>query len=415
MEQVEEHRNRILDTVPILATTRLDLAQSRGYRLATDIHSRHPVPAWDNSGMDGYALRHADLAGLEEGARVTLRIVADLPAGSQADPRIGAGEAVRIMTGAAVPSDADTVVQLEHTNRTDPLADIATDVDILIKPKPGANIRRAGEDIQAGTLIARHGDRLHSTLISAIATAGCGEVEVYAAPKVAVIATGSELVHPNHELLRGQIPDSNSYLHASLARDCGAEVVDVRHVDDEPDSLSHALEELADSVDVFVLIGGVSQGAYDPVTRAFNDDTDVRFTKVAMQPGKPQAFGRFKDTVLFGLPGNPVSAWVSFHVFVRPALLLMQGVDRGLVVPTVMQGIAAKDWSSPLGRRQYIPAVITWGTSGWVVEPAARLGSASHLTASLARANGYAIIGEDRDHVSAGEVVDFVYDFEGTR
>lgn len=365
--------------------------------------------------MDGYAVRFADIEGVSAGHPVTLRIVGDVPAGSQEDPQIELGEAVRIMTGAPIPSDADTIVPLELTNRNEPLADLAQDVTILESQGPGKHVRRTGEDVAPGTVIAHKGQKMHAALVAAIASSGHSEVEVFAQPRVAVIATGSELVDPGQELLRGQIPDSNSYLVSAMASDIGAKVVDVRFVDDDPETLVKVLAELEPKVDVFILTGGVSQGAYDPVTRAFGDETDVRFTKVAMQPGKPQAFGRFKDAILFGLPGNPVSVWVSFQVFVRPTLLKMQGVPDESLIRTRMLAKAGRDWKSAIDREQYLPANITWQYGGWQVEPVAALGSASHLTTSLAKANGYAIVAVGLDQVKTGDMIEIVYDFEGMR
>lgn len=412
---MDQHLKRVLAAVPALATETCPLREAHGRRLACDIFARLSVPAWDNSAMDGYAVLFADIENASLDNPVTLRIVGDVPAGSQVDPKIGAGEAVRIMTGAPIPSDADTIVPLELTNRDEPLADLAQDVTIFASLNLGKHVRKAGEDVTPGMVIAHQGQKMHAALVAAIASAGHSKVEVHAQPRVAVIATGSELVEPGSELLRGQIPDSNSYLVAALATEIGANVIDVRYVDDDPKNLVNVLSELEPLTDVFILTGGVSQGAYDPVTRAFGDETDVQFTKVAMQPGKPQAFGRFKNALLFGLPGNPVSVWVSFQVFVRPALLKMQGVPKDLLVRVRMSAIAGREWKSPKDREQYLPANITWQEGQWRVEPVAALGSASHLTTSLAKANGYAIVAVGVDEVVPGDKIEIVYDFEGMR
>lgn len=410
-----QHLERVLAAVSPLGAETCSLRNLHGRRLATNLSSLLSVPVWDNSAMDGYAVRFADIEKISPENPVKLRIVGDVPAGSQLDPQIGPGEAVRIMTGAPIPTDADTVVQLEHTNRSEPLADLAAEVTIFEPQSLGKHVRRAGEDVSPGTVIASAGQKVHAALVAAIASSGYSAVEVFVQPRVAVIATGSELVDPGQELLRGQIPDSNSYLVSAMVTDIGAKVVDVRYVDDDPQTLVKVLAELEPQVDVFVLTGGVSQGAYDPVTRAFGDETDVRFTKVAMQPGKPQAFGRFKNAILFGLPGNPVSVWVSFQVFVRPALLKMQGVPEGALIRSRMPATAIREWKSPIDREQYLPASITWNDSGWQVEPVAALGSASHLTTSLAKANGYAIVAVGVDAVKPGDKIEIVHDFEGMR
>lgn len=412
---MDQHLERVLAAVTPLPIETCPLREAHGRRLASEISARLSVPAWDNSAMDGYAVRFVDIENASPTHPVTLRIVGDVPAGSQADPKIGNGETVRIMTGAPIPSDADTIVPLELTNRDEPLADLAQDVTILESLILGKHVRKAGEDVAPGTDIAHRGQKLHAALVAAIASAGHSNVEVHARPRVAVIATGSELVEPGSELLRGQIPDSNSYLVSALATEIGAEVVDVRYVDDDPENLVDVLSQLEPHVDVFILTGGVSQGAYDPVTRAFGDETDVRFTKVAMQPGKPQAFGRFKNAILFGLPGNPVSVWVSFQVFVRPALLKMQGVPADSLIRVRMSAKAGRDWKSPIDREQYLPANITWHDGQWRVEPVAALGSASHLTTNLAKANGYAIVAVGIDQVKANDTIEIIYDFEGMR
>ena len=399
---VAEHLERVLRAPPLLDAERIPLDEARGRRLAEDVTASVLVPPWDNSAMDGYALRHADLAG---GGPVTLTVVADVPAGSTADPRIGPGEAVRIMTGATLPGDADTVVRLEDTDRTDPLAPLPPTVTVLVTPRPGMHVRQAGEDRKAGDLVAARGSLLTPTVLSGIASGGHRSVLVVRPPRVAVITTGSELVPPGTALRRGHIPDSNGVLVAGLVEDAGGRVVAHRHVDDDPAGLARALAEVG-GCDAVVVTGGVSAGAFDPVRRVFAGSDDVAFTSVAMQPGKPQAFGRLPGgALLFGLPGNPVSAWVSFHVFVRPALLAMQGAPARVVRPMPWPLPAAAGWGTPAGRAQYIPVTLSAGPDGWTVRPVSSGGSASHLVASLAGADGYAVVPAGHGHVQPGETV----------
>ena len=404
---VAEHLARVLAATPRLSAERLPLAQAAGRRIAEDVHALVPVPPWDASAMDGYALRYADVAGP---GPVTLHVVADVPAGSVDDPRLSAGQAVRIMTGATVPTDADAVVQLEHTDRTDTLAALPPTVTVLRPPTPAMHVRRAGEDRQVGDLVVPAGTLARATVLSALASTGHATVPVSRPPRVAVIATGSELLAPGEPLRRGHIPDSNSLLVAGLVAETGGEVVLADRVPDDPAALAAALQRAAAlGPDAVILTGGVSAGAFDPVKQLFTGSSDVTFTKVAMQPGKPQAFGRLPGgALLLGLPGNPVSVWVSFQVFVRPALLTMQGAEPSAVQPQPVRARAGVDWRTPTGRTQYLPARLEPGVEGWTVTPAAAGGSGSHLVGSLAAADGYAIVPAGTDGVRAGDLVDVV-------
>lgn len=419
---IDAHLARVLAATPVLTAVDVALDDACGRVLATDVRAVVPIPAWVNSAMDGYAVRRDDVVAASPGNGVTLTVVADLPAGSSLDPALRPGEAARIMTGAVVPSDADAVVPLEQTDRDDPTAPLAGTVTVLQAPEPGAHLRHAGEDREVGDLVVAAGTRLDGAALAAVSSAGHGRVRVTPAPRVAVIATGSELVAPGEALVRGTIPDSNSLLVAGLVRDAGGEVVAQCRVNDDPRSLADLLAGLA--CDVVVLTGGVSEGAFDPVKMLFTGSREVAFARVGMQPGKPQAFGVLRgegagepgpadaadlargDRLLLGLPGNPVSAWVSFHTFVRPALLRLQGARE--VTPPRHVARAVSPWRTPPGRTQYLPARIALGTAGAEVTPVAALGSKSHLVGSLADANGYAIVPAEVERVHAGDVVDVV-------
>ena len=406
---VADHRANILSGMRPLGARRMPLTDARGLRLAEPAHARFPVPPWDNSAMDGYAVRFADISGVSKGNSVTLDVIADLPAGSSLDPSLGAGQAARIMTGAVLPTDADTVVQLEHTDRTDPHGELAATVTIREPQSQGRHVRTAGGDMVPGDLVAGAGTLLSATALSSLASTGQGTVMVHPPATVAVIATGSELLAPGENLTRGQIPDSNSLLLSALAQQAGAEVVSAAPVGDDPEDLAHHLSRVEPHADVIVLTGGVSAGAYDPLTRVFAESREVTFSKVSMQPGKPQAFGRYGNAWLFGLPGNPVSAWVSFHVFVRPALLLLQGASPDMLVPTPVPARVIEGWRTPPVRDQYLPARLDPGNDGHLeVRPAAARGSQSHLVASLARANGYAIVPGHIEKVEPGDTVEVV-------
>ncbi|BDZ37450.1 molybdopterin molybdotransferase MoeA [Microbacterium suwonense] len=393
MITVEEHRERILAAVHPLDAVHLPLQGALGRILREPVRSAVDLPLFDNSAMDGFAVRFADVAEASADSPVTLDVVADMPAGSPADPAFGPGQAVRIMTGAPVPRDADAIVPFEDT--AEGLADSLGSIRVIAAPRArGAHIRPQAEECHAGDEILPAGAELGGRQLAAAAAAGVQEVVVSRVPRVAVISTGDELRPPGEPLERGQIPESNSTLLQGLCRENGAEVVLTTSVSDDGDGLRAALTGSATlGADVVITSGGVSEGAYEVVKNVAR----MQFDKVAMQPGKPQGFGD-GEPLLFGLPGNPVSVAVSFEVFVRPALRAMQGaaeLDRLVVRLPVIQA-----WRTPAGRRQYRPVLVT--REG--VRPASSGGS--HLAASLGRAEAYAIVPAEVDRVEVGDVVD---------
>jgi len=403
LRTVEEQRARVLDRVVPLEAVVLPVSAAHGRTLAEPLRAAVDIPVFDNSAMDGFAVRHADVVDASPSSPVRLRVVADLPAGTQLDPPLGPGEAARIMTGAPAPSAADAVVPFEDT--VGGLADSLGEIEVVRAPaRLGSHIRLRGEDARVGDELLPAGVPLGPLQLAAAAAAGVAELRVGRAPRVAVVSTGSELVPPGQALRRGQIPESNSELLAGLVADAGAEIVLRRTVADEG---SGPLDAIADAraggADVVVFTGGVSAGAYEPVKNTLGDL--MEFTKVAMQPGKPQGFGATDDGILlFGLPGNPVSAAVSFEVFLRPALLALQG--RREVLRPVLTLPAATSWRSPQGRRQYLPATVDRREPArWAVHPASEGGSASHLAGGLARAEAFAIVDAEVTEVAVGDPV----------
>jgi len=370
--------------------------------LAEPVVARHDLPRFDNAAMDGYAVRAADVeaAGVGEddagqgAASILLRVVGDVAAGSHDDPPLGDGEAVRIMTGAPLPSGADAVVPLEHT--VEGTAFPADGVVHVMRPaQRGAHVRGVGEEARQGAAVIAAGRVLGPHQLAAAAAAGNAELVVHRAPRIAVLATGSELVAPGHDLARGQISESNSTLLAGLAGSAGGTVLTAGVVGDEPDALHAALGEVQASVDAIVITGGVGAGAYDVVRRTLA--TVLDFHDVAMQPGRPQAFGRLPGgPIVFGLPGNPVAAAVSFEVFVRPALSRLRGV-RG--ERRTFEGVATAGWRSRGDRAQYLPVIV----DGDRVRPAGA--ARSHFVASLARADAYAVVPVGITEVRAGDRV----------
>lgn len=394
MRGVAEHRAAALALARPLPVVDVALDAAAGHVLAGDVRADGPLPAWDNSAMDGYAVRAADVAGASPTSPVTLRVVADLPAGSPALDAVGPGQAARIMTGSPVPPGADAVVPVELTDGG------TARVSVHRAPGPGEHVRRAGEDAADGDVVLRAGTVLAERHVGAAAAAGAARLPVHRRPRVLVVATGSELVAPGARRERGQIPDSNSYLLASAVAAAGGEPVRLPPVADDPDTLRAVLAGHDGAVDAVVTAGGVSVGAYDVVKAALTGWGDVEFVEVAMQPGKPQGLGRLPGgTPVICLPGNPVSVFVSFEVLVRPVLLRMQGhveVDRPLLAAT-----AADGWRTPVGRTQYMPVAL--GGDPLTARRAARGGSGSHLAAGLAAADGLAIVPAGVPAVVAGD------------
>ncbi len=405
LRTVEEQLATVLAAVRPLDPVVVPVSDALGRTTATAVIAAVDIPVFDNSAMDGFAVLSADVATASADAPVTLRVVADLPAGTDLDPPLRSGEAARIMTGSALPTQADTIVPFEQT--ADGLADSLDRVRVLRAPAPGIHIRRRGEDLRAGDEVLAAGVELGALQLGAIAAAGVADVTVTRAPRVAVVSTGSELAAPGTPLRRGMIPESNSELLSALVRGAGAEIVLRSTVDDGGDSLAGAVTTAQSAgADAIVFSGGVSEGAFEVVKTVLGGRGVMAFDRVAMQPGKPQGFGTLPDgTLLFGLPGNPVSAAVSFEVFVRRALLAMQrrrSLDRHMLrLPTTTS------WRTPPGRRQYVPAVIDRTDSArWSVRPATGGGSGSHLAGGLGLAEAYAIVPAEVEKIDVGDEVD---------
>lgn len=397
---LEQYLEEILTLVPApVGTERVELASAHGRVLAEAVRSSVAVPAFANSAMDGYAVRWTDVDPVRTSAQaVTLNVVGDVPAGSGDDPSLCAGECVRIMTGAPVPTDADTVVPLE-------LTDGGTTRVTIVEPPPGAAgayVRHPGEDLAPGALVLDAGTLLSPAAIGALSGAGVGEVTVRRRPVVAVIATGDELVPAGRPLGRGQIHDATSLALAALAADAGCSVVTGPTVPDDEQAFAARLTELASTVDLVVVTGGVSVGDHDVARIVLGDGGNGVFRHVLMQPGKPQGYATWAGTPVIAVPGNPTSAAVSWHVFVRAAIAAL----LGLAPPSWGRAVAAAPWASPAGRRQLVPVVTSSGTGGEVLaRPAHERGSASHLVTSLARADGLVAVPEDVTHVQTGTVL----------
>lgn len=400
---VDQHRDAVLGLVAPTAAHTVALEDGAGLVLAEDVTAPEALPRFDNSAMDGYAVRAGDVTGATPDAPVRLRVVGDLAAGSDAEPVVGPGSAARIMTGAPVPPGADAIVPVEVTD--------AGIIEVEVRePSPaGRHVRRVGEDVGAGEAVLRAGTELTPYRLAAVASVGRAEVVVHRRPVVVVLATGSELVTPGVAPRRGQIPDSNSYLLAAAATAAGARVHRLGVVPDDPDLLAEALGAQYPAADLVVTSGGVSVGAYDVVKEVLAPLPGMSFVSVAMQPGKPQGYGLLPDgTPVVSLPGNPVSAFVSFEAFVRPAILRLRGLAGADLGRPRLTARVTQGWSSPAGREQHIPVTLS-GDDGEVrVRPAGARGSGSHLVASLAAADGLALVPAGVEQVHEGDTVTVV-------
>jgi molybdopterin molybdotransferase len=390
---VEEHQAVVAALVPPLPEETIPLAAAHGRVLARDVLAAVPLPGFDNSAMDGYAARWAEVA---DAARspVRLPVADDIPAGRSDVTPLAPGTVQRIMTGAPVPDGADVVVPVE-------LTDGGTDVvEIREAPAAGTHLRAAGEDIAKGAVALSAGTPLGAAQLGLAAAVGVTDVAVRRKPRVLVLSTGSELVAPGRPLLPGQIYESNSALLAAAVEDAGGEARRLHFVPDDVDAFLAAVRAELDSADLLITSGGVSAGAYEVVKDAFGELGTVEFVKVAMQPGGPQGAGTVDGVPVVTLPGNPVSSFVSFEVFVRPALRRALGYaspDR-LRAP----GRLAGPLRSPAGRRQFLRGRYE---SGQVFQVG---GPGSHLVAHLARANCLVVVPEHVTDLPAGAEVDVV-------
>ena len=394
MRSVEEHQRVIARLISPRQAGGAPLADALGLVLADDVIAGLSLPVFDNSAMDGYAVRVEDVAGASASEPVKLVVAEDIPAGRIDSPVLVPGTAHRIMTGAPMPPGATAVVPVE---RTDGRVDTVT---ISASATPGQHIRRAGEDVAVGTRVLDAGRVVTPAVLGLVAALGLGELPVIGRQRVLVISTGSELVAPGAALLPGQIYESNAIMLAAAAQEAGAEVVAVLTCDDDIERFTAMLDSYADRADLIITSGGISAGAYEVVKDALEgDDGRVEFIKVAMQPGMPQGAGTVHDTAIVTLPGNPVSALVSFEVLIRPALRAAMGFPQ----PNrpLRFGVLAEPITSPAGKRQFRRGVYDPDT-GIVLSYGP---PASHHLRWLASANCLLDIAAEVTALDAGERV----------
>jgi molybdopterin molybdotransferase len=380
---------------PVKATERVGVRAALGRVLADDVVSPFNVPAHDNSAMDGYAVRHADL---KADGDVTLGVAGSSFAGVPYQGNLKPGECVRIMTGGVVPAGADTIVMQEHVKAA------KEQVTIGKGHKKGQNLRKAGEDLATGQVALKRGIALRPADIGLISSLGIGEVTVYRKLRVAFFSTGDELVSIGSQPKEGQIFDSNRYtIHGMLTRmDC--EVLDMGVVRDDPKLLEKAFRDAASAADVVITSGGVSVGEADFVKVLLDKLGEVVFWKIAMKPGRPLAYGKIGSAHFFGLPGNPVSVMVTFYQFVRDALLVLSGRDPVPALPTFRVPCTSTLKKAP-GRTEFQRGILSQDSAGsWTVRVTGEQGSG--ILRSMSEANCFIILPTDQGNVTPGTLVD---------
>jgi molybdopterin molybdotransferase len=392
---VETYREYVIRALPRPEPMEIGTSDALGLVLADDVTAPEALPAFANSGMDGFAVRAVDVSSASQNEPVELRVIGEVVAGATADQSVGPGEAMRIMTGAPVPPGADAIVPVEVTSGDGGRVAIHRPSD------RGQHVRPVGQDVTPGQRLLGSGRRIGPGDIALLIASGVTRVPCYPRPRVSVISTGDELVGADQEPTNGQIRDSNGPMLAALVRQAGGVPYIGGPARDDRRSLVDALESNLGHVDVMVLTGGVSAGVRDLVADVVAHLGEAARFKVAMQPGMPQVVGRIDDVPVFGLPGNPVSAFVSFETFVRPALRVLQG-RRDLLRPAVTAVLGA-DVTSPPHKRSYLRVRLTRDGAQWVASPTGAQGS--HMISSIAAADGLAEVPEATTALAAGDRV----------
>jgi molybdopterin molybdotransferase len=392
---VEKALDKVLSSIQPLGSEKVSILEALGRVIAEDIYANRDIPPFNNSGMDGYAVRSEDIQNASPKHPVQLEVIEDLPAGFVPKKRVERGKAIRIMTGAPIPEGADTVVPVEDTQKEDGSA------LIFRATLRGEHIRKAGEDVKKGDGVLSAGDLIHPAEIGMLASLGRPFVAVYQRATVGILCTGEELVDVDGDLDGVKIISSNSYSLAAQVKDCGAISIQLGIARDRKDEVKEKLLQ-GIRADVLISSAGVSVGDYDFVKDALKElGVEMVFWRVAMKPGMPLAFGTIQGKPVFGLPGNPVSSMVSFEQFVRPSLLKMMGHQR--LFRPVIEAILKEDIRKTAGRRHFVRAFVSFEKDHYFVTSTGAQGSG--ILKSMVKANGLMVIPEDCEMVRAGETV----------
>lgn len=392
---VDRYRELTLETIEPLDPIDMKVTDALGLVLARDIVAREAVPSFANSAMDGYAVAADDVASATEDSPAELRVIGEIPAGVQSLPTVERGTAARIMTGAPLPPGADTVVPVEVTRERN------ARLTVHRPSRVGEFVRTIGQDVAPGQTLLTAGRRLRPADIGLLAAIGQARVSVHPTPRVVIFSTGDELVPSDRAPAAGQIRDSNGPMLAALVRQAAATPFAAGIIRDDRKSLMDAFDSNLGHADLFVVTGGVSVGAYDHVADVVASLGEATSYKLAMKPGMPQVFGRIDGTPVFALPGNPVSSYVSFEMFVRPSIRAMQGrSDR--FRPRV-EAVLTRDLTSPPAKRSFIRVQLENRDWRWHATPTGDQGS--HILTSISEADGLAEVPEDTQRLSAGAFV----------
>jgi len=388
-------REAVLSQIHPLPPLELPLTDAYGCVTAAAVTAAVDLPEFASSGMDGFAVRAADVADASPDAPAELKVVGRAMIGQRPDATVGMGEAMKIATGAPIPGGADAVIPVENTEASGDL------VRVFDTAAVGRHVRPQGEDVRVGDVLVAAGKRIGAPEIGLLANAGVPHPLVHPRPRVIVFSTGDELIAPTESPSFGQVRDANAYTLFGALREAGAIPVMAGIVRDDPEQLKEAVLSYEIQADAFVSSGGVSVGERDVVKAAFYRHGDVAFSKVAMQPGMPQGFGFLEGKPFFGLPGNPVSVFVSFEMFVRPAILKMMG-RANLGRPEVSAALT-ESIEGPRDKSVFVRVDVTRGAEGWSAAPTG--GRGSNLISTVARANGLAVLPPGVGSLEAGERV----------
>ncbi len=398
---VDEAQGICLEHACLMSSEHLALTAALGRVLACDIYSRREHPPWDNSAMDGYAVRFTDIRNTTAESPTTLKVIGEARAGDPPDRKIGSNEALRIMTGAPIPAGSDTVVRQEDTESH------GDTVAILQPPKQGANIRKRGEDVALEQKVITAGTLCRPAEIGMMATAGAVWGQFYQRPRVSILATGNELAEPGENLPPEKIINSNAYSIAAQVSESGGLAVLTETARDSKHNLQRQIEQ-AITADIALIIGGVSVGKYDFVKEVLHDTgCEMKFWRVRMRPGHPVAFGVIPSSsgqkLLFGLPGNPVACMVAFYQFVLPVMRKMMGMRPEQLLLTEVDAILDEDISIRSGRRHFARAVTVYRQGCYHVRLSGAQGSG--ILTSMVQANCFMVLPEERGRYRAGEKV----------